>query len=107
MKSHTTGEMPNHDGAPSLGTSQPHTPERSTANTKSASPDAESTEPTRSSFGRAVTGASSSFRASTRITSTTATSPANTQRHEKYVVAKPPTSGPTAIAIAPEAATSP
>ena len=38
---------------------------------------------------------------------TTITSPANTQRHEKYVVQKPPMSGPTATATAPAAATSP
>ena len=34
------------------------------------------------------------------------TSPANTHRHEAYVV-EPPISGPTAIAIAPAAPTSP
>ena len=38
---------------------------------------------------------------------TTITSPANTHRHEAYVVARPPISGPTAIAIAPAAATRP
>ena len=41
------------------------------------------------------------------IASTMTTSPANTHRHEKYVVQKPPISGPTATAIAPAAATSP
>ena len=35
------------------------------------------------------------------------TSPANTHRHEAYVVASPPISGPTAIAIAPAAPTNP
>ena len=35
------------------------------------------------------------------------TSPANTHRHEAYVVARPPISGPTAIAIAPAAPTRP
>ena len=34
-------------------------------------------------------------------------SPAKIHRHEKYVVAKPPRIGPTAIAIAAAAATSP
>ena len=38
---------------------------------------------------------------------TTTTSPAKTQRHEKYVVQKPPINGPTATAIAPAAATIP
>ena len=37
------------------------------------------------------------------MTRTTSTSPANTHRHEKYVVAMPPMSGPTATAIAPAA----
>ena len=35
------------------------------------------------------------------------TSPANTHRHEAYVVARPPIKGPTAIAIAPAAPTNP
>jgi hypothetical protein len=35
------------------------------------------------------------------------TSPANTHRHEKEVVAKPPIRGPTATAMAPAAMTSP
>ena len=34
---------------------------------------------------------------------TTRTSPAKTQRQEKYVVAMPPISGPTATAMAPAA----
>jgi hypothetical protein len=38
---------------------------------------------------------------------TTMTSPANTQRHEKYVVAMPPISGPTATAMAPAPITKP
>jgi hypothetical protein len=42
-----------------------------------------------------------------RIAITITTSPAKTQRHEKYVVQKPPISGPTATATAPAAATSP
>src|SRR3954454_23813443 len=42
-----------------------------------------------------------------RITAPTTTSPANTQRQEKYVVQKPPISGPAATAIADAAATMP
>ena len=38
---------------------------------------------------------------------TMTTSPANTQRQEKYVVQTPPISGPTAIAMAPAAITRP
>ena len=57
--------------------------------------------------GRRSTGASAIRLVMSRITSTTTTSPANTQRHEKYVVQNPPTSGPTATAIAPAAATRP
>jgi len=38
---------------------------------------------------------------------TTITSPANTSRHDKYVVNTPPISGPAATAIAAAAATSP
>ena len=41
------------------------------------------------------------------MTATISTSPAKTQRQEKYVVQKPPMSGPTATAIAPAAATIP
>jgi hypothetical protein len=37
----------------------------------------------------------------------TMTSPANTHRQDAYVVASPPISGPTAIAIAPAAPTRP
>ncbi len=37
----------------------------------------------------------------------TTTSPANTSRQEAYVVASPPISGPTAIAMAPAAPTRP
>ncbi len=37
----------------------------------------------------------------------TITSPAKTHRHDAYVVARPPISGPTAIAIAPAAPTRP
>src|SRR6185437_6652530 len=47
------------------------------------------------------------LRVRTRMTATISTSPAKTQRQEKYVVQKPPMSGPTATAIAPAAATIP
>ena len=52
-------------------------------------------------------GTSAMRRASTRIAATMTTSPANTHRHDAYVVRSPPISGPTAIAIAPAAATRP
>jgi hypothetical protein len=41
------------------------------------------------------------------MASTITTSPAKTQRQEKYVVAMPPIRGPTAIATAPAAMTRP
>ena len=41
------------------------------------------------------------------IPAPTNTSPTNTHLHEAYVVASPPMSGPTAIAMAPAAPTSP
>jgi hypothetical protein len=46
-------------------------------------------------------------RARARMPTTTSTSPTNTQRHEKYVVAIPPMRGPTATAIAPAPMTRP
>lgn len=41
------------------------------------------------------------------MASTITTSPAKTQRQEKYVVQKPPISGPSATAMAAAAATNP
>jgi hypothetical protein len=41
------------------------------------------------------------------MTTMITTSPTNTQRHEKYVVAEPPISGPSATAIAPAPITNP
>ena len=41
------------------------------------------------------------------MTITIRTSPANTHRHDAYVVNRPPMSGPAATAIAPADATSP
>ncbi len=105
--SQTVGDSPAQDGPSGRGWIQPHSPERRTPKTTSASPSAESTAPTKSSCGRSSTGASAIRRASRRIAMTRTTSPANTQRHEKYVVQKPPMSGPTATATAPAAATSP
>jgi hypothetical protein len=90
-----------------LGWIQPHSLERSTPKTSIPSPSADRPAPTRSSCGRFSTGASAIRPVITRITSTISTSPANTHRHEKYVVKKPPMSGPTATAIAPAAATMP
>ena len=45
---HTTGDIPNTDGAPSAGRSQPHSEERSTPKTTSPMPTAQSSEPSRS-----------------------------------------------------------
>ncbi len=105
--SHTVGERPAHEGPSGFGWIQPHSLERRTPKTRSASPSAERTAPTRSSCGRFSVGASAIRRVSSRIASTISTSPAKTQRQEKYVVKKPPISGPSATAIAPAAATSP
>ena len=101
------GERLAHSGPPSFGWSHPHSPARRTPKTMSASPSADSTEPTTSRRGRFSTGASSIRLLRTRIARTITTSPANTHRHEKYVVQKPPINGPTATAIAPAAATRP
>ena len=105
--SQTTGEMPNQLGPPDLGWNQPQTPDLRTPKTISPRPSADRTPPTTSSFGRSSGTESCCLREKKRITAASSTSPANTQRHEKYVVAKPPISGPTATAIAPAAATIP
>ena len=106
--SQTVGDRPAHDGPSGFGWIQPHSLERSTPKTSSPSPSAERTAPTTSSCGRVSDRRVGDPAASrTRITSTSTTSPAKTQRHEKYVVQKPPMSGPTATAIAPAAATMP
>src|SRR5262245_36281559 len=101
------GESPPQSGPPSFGRNQPQVPVLSTPKTKSASPAAESTAPITSRWGRFSTGASSNFFVISKMKPTITTSPANTQRQEKYVVQKPPISGPTATAIAPAAATRP
>ena len=46
--SHNTAEMPNRSGASGLGDTHPHVLERSTPNTASPRPAAESTTPSRS-----------------------------------------------------------
>ena len=66
-------------------------------------PSAQSTEPSTSSLGRCSTGASAAQRANRKIPAPTITSPAKTHLHDAYSVARPPISGPTAIAIAPAA----
>ena len=101
------GDRPNHSGASGLGCTQPHVPERKTPKTNSASPLADSSVPTRSRCGRVAGGVSAMRRATNKMTATMTTSPANTQRHEKYVVTSPPMSGPAATAIAPADATMP
>jgi hypothetical protein len=101
------GETPPTEGPPGFGSTKPHSLDRSTPNTARPRPSADSTAPKTSSCGRGSTGASTILRESSRITITTSTSPANTHRHEAYVVASPPISGPTATATAPAAATNP
>src|SRR5436190_8204965 len=105
--SHTVGESPAQDGAPDFGWIQPHSPERRIPKTSRPSPSADSTAPTMSKRGRLSRGASAILRVKRRMTITSTTSPAKTQRHEKYVVQNPPISGPTATATAPAAATRP
>ena len=94
-------------GAPGLGWTKPHVPERRMPNTTSPRPSADSTVPTRSSRAPCSAGVSAIRRVSARMTSTTSTSPTNTHRHDRYVVNRPPISGPAATAIAPADATSP
>jgi len=89
--------------APGFGNTRPHSLERSTPKTARPRPSADSTAPKTSSCGRWSTGASSIRREKSRITITTSTSPANTHRHDAYVVASPPISGPTATATATRA----
>ena len=70
-------------------------------------PSADSTVPTTSSRAPCSAGVSAIRRASPRTMSTMRTSPTNTHRQDRYVVNKPPISGPAATAIAPAEATSP
>src|SRR5262245_26697110 len=102
------GESPTRLGAPGFGSTQPHSPERSTPYTSEPRPAADSTTPNTSNpSGRAAGGASLIRRATARIARTTTTSPANTSRQVAYVVRAPPIRGPTATAIAPADATRP
>src|SRR5262245_26595653 len=105
--SQITGESPSHSGAFGFGFTNPHEPERSTPYTTRPRPSADSAVPTRSSFTSFSAGASTILLARTRMTTTISTSPANTHRHDAYVVNRPPMSGPTATAIAPADATNP
>ena len=57
--------------------------------------------------GTTVTGIQGAITAYTLVMASLMIVGAKTQRQEKYVVAKPPISGPTATAIAPAAATRP
>ena len=77
------GDMPNHDGPSGFGVTHPHSEERSTPKTAKPSPTATRTAPTRSNRALFSGGASATRRASSRITSTTRTSPTNTHRQEK------------------------
>ena len=76
--SQMVGDRPSHSGAPGLGLTNPHVPERTIPNTTSPRPSAESAVPTRSSRTPARRVPSAIRRARARIPSTTRTSPANT-----------------------------
>ena len=102
-----TGDMPRISGPPSAGRIHPQSEENSTPKIASPIPSAQSNEPSRSRCARFVTGASAMRRENRKMPAPTITSPAKTHRHEAYVVASPPMSGPTAIAMAPEAPTRP
>ena len=81
--SQTVGDSPAHSVPSGFGWIQPHSLDRSTPKTSNASPSADDTAPTRSSFGRFSTGASAMRRVRSRIAATITTSPAKTQRQEK------------------------
>ena len=82
MISQITGDSPSHSGAPGLGRTKPHVPERSTPYTIRPRPSADSTVPTRSSRAPSSAGVSAMRRVSAKMISTTRTSPANTHRQE-------------------------
>ena len=69
-------------------------------------PSTERTAPIGSTWRSPVYGASRTRLMLNRTTAMITTSSANPTRHERYVVMKPPSSGPTAAAIAAEAPTS-
>src|SRR5215470_6958823 len=103
----TTGERPNQEGALGFGLTNPQAPACRIPNTTRPSPRADRTVPIRSRRADGSAGVSAIFLASTRIPTTIKTSPANTYRHDAYVVITPPIRGPTATAMAPAAATRP
>ena len=100
-------DRPSHDRAVGFGITKPHSPALRMAKTTRPRPSAERPVPTRSSRTRPSGSASAIRRLRTRIAITTRTSPAKTQRHDRYVVKSPPMSGPAATAMAPADATSP
>ena len=69
-------------------------------------PTAERIAPTTSTRRSPVYGTSWTSLLPTSTIAMITTSPKNATRHERYVVMKPPTSGPTAAAIAAAAPTS-
>ena len=80
--SQITGDNPSHSGAPALGWTKPHVPERRTPYTTSPRPSADNTVPMRSSRAPSSAGVSAIRRVSPKMMSTTRTSPANTHRQE-------------------------
>ena len=80
--SQITGDSPSHSGAPLLAWMKPHVPERSTPYTMRPRPSADNPVPTRSSRTPSSAGVSAMRRVSSRMMSTTTTSPANTHRQE-------------------------
>ena len=102
-----TGEVPNHCGASGLGSTKPHVPERMMPKTIRPRPAAERSVPIGSSRVPGTAGESAMRRLRARMPSTITTSPTKTQRQLAYVVRSPPSSGPTATAIAPAEATRP
>jgi hypothetical protein len=105
--SQITGDMPRIDGPSSVGRIHPQSEENSTPMIASPMASAHRSEPSRSRCGRTSTGVSAMRRPNRTIPAPTITSPAKTNLHEAYVVARPPISGPTAIAMAPAAPTRP
>ena len=107
--SQVTAERPSSDGVASgpsgtRGRTQPHVPDCRTPNTKSPSPAAERTAPTKSRRGRSSVGTSRMMRDDSRMAAAIRTSAAKTQRQVKYAVTNPPIRGPSAIATAAAAA---
>ena len=76
--SQKTGDRPSQAGAPGLGCTMPHDPERRTPKTSRARPTADSRVPTRSRRTPSSRGESAARRAKARMTRPTSTSPAKT-----------------------------